>query len=181
MFDQSFPVRPFQNPGGVPWAWRRTNKGGRKSSCLILDLYRILDNLLIQRNKKVSAAPLPFYSSELVNRLKFYTIYLIKRSCISWLFKRCKATRKGSYLETPINSLGSGRWEKENGRRRSTRKVLALELAMSGLGLPQDRSAFFIVEEFYRLYRNLLKNFEGKPLWQGFYSFYLAFHKLKIT
>ena len=42
-------------------------------------LYRISDDLLIQRNKKVEAQPRPFYSSELVNRLKSYTIYIIYR------------------------------------------------------------------------------------------------------
>ena len=33
-------------------------------------VHRILDDLQIQRNKKVSAAPQPLYSSELLNRLK---------------------------------------------------------------------------------------------------------------
>ena len=56
--------------------------------------------------------------------------------------KPCRARREGSYLETVINSLGSGRLEKEKGRRSSRRKVLALEWAMAGLGVPQDRSAF---------------------------------------
>ena len=40
---------------------------------LLYKLYRVSDNLLIQRNKKVEAQPRPFYSSELVNRLKSYT------------------------------------------------------------------------------------------------------------
>ena len=39
---------------------------------LLYKLYRILDYLLIQRNKKVKAQPRPFYSSELVNCLKSY-------------------------------------------------------------------------------------------------------------
>ena len=43
-------------------------------------LYRILDYLLIHRNKKVSAAPWRFYSSELVNSLKSYTIYIINNA-----------------------------------------------------------------------------------------------------
>ena len=41
-------------------------------------LYRISDDLLIQRNKKVLAQL--FYSSELVNLLKSYSIYVIKRT-----------------------------------------------------------------------------------------------------
>ena len=43
------------------------------SSFLLYKLYRISDDLLIQRNKRVKAQPRPFYSSELVNRLKSYT------------------------------------------------------------------------------------------------------------
>ena len=46
-------------------------------------LYRISDYLLIQRNKKVSAAPQPFYSSELVNRLKSYTVHIINITFIT--------------------------------------------------------------------------------------------------
>ena len=55
---------------------------------LLYKLYRISDDLLIQRNKKVSAAPQPFYSSELVNCLKSYTIYIInKKKTIYFYFK----------------------------------------------------------------------------------------------
>ena len=44
------------------------------TTCNILyKLYRISDDLLIQRNKKVEAQPRLFYSSELVNRPKSYT------------------------------------------------------------------------------------------------------------
>ena len=41
---------------------------------LLYKLYRISDDLLIQRNKKVEAQPRPFYFSKLVNSLKSYTI-----------------------------------------------------------------------------------------------------------
>ena len=41
-------------------------------------MYRISDDSLIQRNKKVLVAPQPFYSFELVNCLKSYTIYIIQ-------------------------------------------------------------------------------------------------------
>ena len=46
-------------------------------------LYRIAENLLIQRNKKVPAAPKPFYSSELVNRLKSYAVHIINITFIT--------------------------------------------------------------------------------------------------
>ena len=52
-------------------------------------LYRISDDLLIQRNKKVSAAPWPFHSSELVNCLKSYTIYIMNCCWISWTLIFC--------------------------------------------------------------------------------------------
>ena len=39
---------------------------------ILYKLFRISDDLLTQRNKKVKAQPRPFYSSELVNRLKSY-------------------------------------------------------------------------------------------------------------
>ena len=56
--------------------WHLSGKGQGKKEELhysLYKLYRISDDLLIQRNKKVEAQPRPFYSSELVNRLKSYT------------------------------------------------------------------------------------------------------------
>ena len=47
------------------------------ASDILYKLYRISDDLLIQRNKKVSAAPQPFYSSEISksSEILYYLYY----------------------------------------------------------------------------------------------------------
>ena len=50
-------------------------------------LYRILDNLLIQRGKKVEAKLKPFYSSELVNILKSYATCSKKLCYLTYLLE----------------------------------------------------------------------------------------------
>ena len=47
---------------------------GSNIESLLYKFYMISDDLVIQRNKKVEAQPRPLYSSELVNRLKSYTM-----------------------------------------------------------------------------------------------------------
>ena len=69
---------------------------------LLYKLYRISDDLLIQRNKKVVAQPTPFYSSELVYCLKSYTTY--KKVIFLNLFTRSNRVNRLAILKGPFYS-----------------------------------------------------------------------------